>query len=403
MSHRKFEHPRCGNLGFFPKRRTCHHRGRVGAWPKDVATNDCHITAFMGYKAGMTHCVKYQERREGKKMLKKDVVHSLSVVECPPMKVVGLVGYVDTPRGCRQLATVWAQNLDEDTKRRMYRNYQNAKKKAFTKYADKYKEAPTSKGSIERDVDRVRKYCSVVRVLCATQIRKLGFRQNKNHIMEIQVNGGDVDAKIKWAREHFEQEIKVGDVFADNEVIDVIGVTRGKGMQGVIKRYGCKRLQRKSHRGLRKIGCIGAWHPAAVKWTVGRRGGMGYHSRTEINKKIYRVAAGAVRGATNNATTEADAVEKNITPMGGFPHYGEVNEDFLLIKGGVMGSRKRPLVIRKSIFPTTKTWMTEKLDIKFIDTSSKHGHGRFQTFEEKAKFLGPLKVKATEEDAAEDN
>jgi len=68
-----------------------------------------------------------------------------------------------------------------------------------------------------------------------------------------------------------------------------------------------------------------------------------------------------------------------------------------------MGSRKRPLVIRKSIFPTTKTWMTEKLDIKFIDTSSKHGHGRFQTFEEKAKFLGPLKVKATEEDAAEDN
>merc|ERR1711935_596405 len=103
----------------------------------------------------------------------------------------------------------------------------NAKKKAFTKYADKYKEAPTSKGSIERAVDRVRKYCSVVRVLCATQIRKLGFRQNKNHIMEIQINGGDDDAKIKWAREHFEQEIKVGDVFADNEVIDVIGVTRG--------------------------------------------------------------------------------------------------------------------------------------------------------------------------------
>jgi len=195
-----------------------------------------------------------------------------------------------------------------------------------------------------------------VRVLCSTQIRKLGLRQNKNHIMEIQVNGGSVADKIKWAQDHFEQEINVADVFSNNEVADIIGVTRGKGMQGVVKRYGVKRLQRKSHRGLRKIGCIGAWHPAAVKWTVGRRGGMGYHSRTEINKKIYRVGAGSVRGAVNNATCEADAIEKNITPMGGFPHYGEVNEDFMLIKGGIMGSRKRPLVIRKSIHPTTKTW-----------------------------------------------
>jgi len=289
-------------------------------------------------------------------MIKKDVVHALSVVETPPMKVVGMVGYVDTPRGCRQLSTIWAQNLDEDTKRRMYRNYHNAKKHAFTKYAEKYKVDPKDKKSIARDEARIAKYCQVVRVLCSTQIRKLGFRQNKNHIMEIQVNGGSVADKIKWAREHFEQEINVADVFESNECIDTIGVTRGKGMQGVIKRYGCKRLQRKSHRGLRKIGCIGAWHPAAVKWTVGRRGGMGYHSRTEINKKIYRVASGEVRGATNNATCEADAIEKNITPMGGFPHYGEVKEDFVLIKGGVMGSRKRPLVLRKSIHPTTKTW-----------------------------------------------
>ena len=81
-----------------------------------------------------------------------------------------------------------------------------------------------------------------------------------------------------------------------------------------------------------------------------------YHSRTEMNKKIYRVGAGAVNGVDNNATTEADAVTKNITPMGGFPHYGEVNEDFVLVKGGVMGTRKRPVTLRKSIFPTVKSW-----------------------------------------------
>jgi large subunit ribosomal protein L3e len=100
-----------------------------------------------------------------------------------------------------------------------------------------------------------------------------------------------------------------------------------------------------------------------------------------------------VRGVKNNATCPADAVEKNITPMGGFPHYGEVNQDFLLIKGQVMGTKKRGLILRKSIFPCTRNWMTEKIDMKFIDTASKMGHGRFQTFEEKDKFMGPLASK----------
>jgi len=112
-----------------------------------------------------------------------------------------------------------------------------------------------------------------------------------------------------------------------------------------------------------------------------------------MNKKIYRIGAGAVGGVENNATTEADAVTKNITPLGGFPHYGEVNEDFVLIKGGIIGTRKRPVTLRKSIFPTIKSWMTEQIDVKFIDTASKHGHGRFQTADEKDKILGPLASK----------
>jgi large subunit ribosomal protein L3e len=114
---------------------------------------------------------------------------------------------------------------------------------------------------------------------------------------------------------------------------------------------------------------------------------MGYHSRTELNKKIFRIGAGAIYGVENNATTETDAITKNITPLGGFPHYGIVNYDYILIKGGVAGTRKRPVTLRKSIFPTTKSWMTEKCEIKFIDTASKIGHGRFQTQDEKDKVF----------------
>jgi large subunit ribosomal protein L3e len=341
----------------------------------------------------MTHVVKYQERREGKKVIKKDIVHACTVLECPPMKIVGLVGYIETPRGLRALQTVWAAQLDNDVKRRFYKNWMNAKKKAFSKYADKYKLDAKDKKSIPRDLARIKKYCTVVRVLAATQIRKIKQRQHKSQIMEIQVNGGNVTQKVDWAYGKFEQEVSVGEVFQSNEVIDTISVTKGKGNQGVIQRFGAKKLRRKTHRGLRKIACIGAWHPAAVKWTVARTGQQGYHSRTEINKKIYRLGAGANRGVNNNATTEADAVEKNITPLGGFPFYGVVNHDYLLMRGQIMGTKKRAVVLRKSIFPTTRNWMTEQVEVKFIDTSSKLGHGRFQTFEEKDKFLGPLASK----------
>ena len=393
MSHRKYEQPRHGNLGFVPKRRTRHHRGRVRSFPRDDAKKPVHLTAFVGYKAGMTHVVKYQERREGKKVIKKDIVHACTVLECPPMKIVGLVGYIETPRGLRALSTVWAQKLDNDVKRRFYKNWMNAKKKAFSKYADKYKHDPKHKESIARDVERIKKYCTVVRVLAATQIRLIKQRQHKAQIMEIQVNGGTIAQKVDWAQKKFEQEVSVGEVFETDECVDTISVTKGKGNQGVIQRFGAKKLRRKTHRGLRKIACIGAWHPAAVKWTVARTGQQGYHSRTEINKKIYRLGAGAVRGVTNNATTAADAIEKNITPLGGFPFYGEVNQDYLLMRGQIMGTKKRAIVLRKSIFPTTRNWMTEKVEVKFIDTSSKLGHGRFQTLEEKDKFLGPLASK----------
>jgi len=350
----------------------------------------------MGYKAGMTHVVKYQEKREGKKMIKKDVVHACTVVECPPMKIVGLVGYTETPRGLRALSTVWAGQLDQDVKRRFYKNWHKAQKKAFSKYADRFKADKTSKTSIHRDLERMKKYCTTIRVLAATQIRKLKFRQHKAHLMEIQVNGGTTAQKVDWSFGKLEQEVTVGEVFSKDECVDTIGVTKGKGTNGPVKRFGVSRLNRKTHRGLRKVACIGAWHPCAVKWTVARRGQLGYHSRTELNKKIYRLGAGAVHGVTNNATTETDAIEKNITPMGGFPHYGEVNQDFLLVKGGVIGVRKRPVVFRKSIFPTVKTWQTESIEVKFIDTASKHGHGRFQTNAEKDKILGPLASKQRE-------
>lgn len=390
MSHRKFEHPRCGSLGFLPKKRTKKHRGKIRSFPKDDASKPVHLTAFMGYKAGMTHVVRYRERRQHRKIIKKDVVEPVTIIETPPMRIVGVVGYIETPRGLRALTSVWAQNLTKELKRVFYKNWMRAKKKAFSKYAERWR-SDNPKTSIQRDLDRITKYCSVVRVLAHTQVHKLNLHRKKAHLLEIQVNGGSIADKVNFAKENLEQEITVDQIFNQDEVVDVVGVTRGHGREGVIKRWGVTRLPRKTHRGLRKVACIGAWHPSSVRWTVARTGQRGYFHRTEINKKVYRVGAGAVDGATNNAYTENDMEIKNITPLGGFPHYGEVNHAFLMLKGSVMGPKKRPITIRKSLISHTSTGHTETIELKFIDTASKIGHGRFQSKAEKHRVMGPMK------------
>merc|ERR1712216_802877 len=163
------------------------------------------------------------------------------------------------------------------------------------------------------------------------------------------------------------------------------------GFHGVITRWGCTRLPRKTHRGLRKVACIGTWHPARVQFQVPRAGQRGYHHRTEINKKVYRIGK-SVKDDPNSAVTSSDLTEKGITPLGGFSHYGEVTNEWVMLKGGVMGTRKRMITMRKSLLPQVSRKALEKIELKFIDTSSKFGHGRFQTAEEKAKFYGGATV-----------
>eukprot|EP00455_Lapot_gusevi_P051488 TRINITY_DN7690_c0_g1_i3.p2 TRINITY_DN7690_c0_g1~~TRINITY_DN7690_c0_g1_i3.p2 ORF type:complete len:144 (+),score=51.34 TRINITY_DN7690_c0_g1_i3:587-1018(+) len=91
------------------------------------------------------------------------------------------------------------------------------------------------------------------------------------------------------------------------------------------------------------------------------------------------------------ATTTFDLTEKTITPMGGFVGYGTVRNDYLMIKGSVPGCRRRVITLRRPMAPQTSRMLTEKITLKFIDTSSKLGHGRFQTQKEKRQWFGPLK------------
>uniref|UniRef100_A0A6N2K9T5 Ribosomal protein L3 n=1 Tax=Salix viminalis TaxID=40686 RepID=A0A6N2K9T5_SALVM len=167
MSHRKFEHPRHGSLGFLPRKRASRHRGKAKSFPKDDSTKPCRLTAFLGYKAGMTHIVREVEK-PGSKLHKKETCEAVTIIETPPMVVVGVVGYLKTPGGLRSLSTVWAQHLSEEVKRRFYKNWCKSKKKAFTKYSKKY-ESGDGKKDIQAQLEKLKKYCTVIRVLAHTQ------------------------------------------------------------------------------------------------------------------------------------------------------------------------------------------------------------------------------------------
>eukprot|EP00775_Hariotina_reticulata_P009082 gene9082-9252_t len=336
MSHRKFEHPRCGSLGFLPKKRCRRGRGKIKSFPRDDASKPCHLTGFIGYKAGMTHILRDVDK-PGSKLHKKETCETVTIVECPPMIVVGVVGYVKTPRGLRSLNTVWAEHLSDECKRRFYKNWYKAKKKAFTKYVKKYTDG---KKEIDAELAQLKKHCSVIRVLAHTQIRKLGLGQKK----------------VDFATSLFEKAVTVDSVFQSNEMIDTIAITKGHGTEGVVTRWGVTRLPRKTHRGLRKV------------YKIGKKG--------EDN---------------HGAGTDFDVSTKDITPMGGFPHYGVVKEDYLMIKGAVPGTKKRPITLRRSLLPQTSRTALEEIKLKFVDTSSKFGHGRFQTAEEKLKTFGRTK------------
>jgi large subunit ribosomal protein L3e len=372
MSCRKFEAPRHGSLAFSLRKRSKTIRPAISAFPADTPSRPIHLTAFVAYKAGMTHVVRSRMQMAKNKQLSRELLDAVTIMEAPPMVVFGVVGYERTGTGLRRLGPVMAPNPSEGVMRRIHgRGYARAMEKQGT-----YDEATAQEAAEE-----IRRRAAVVRVLCQTQptrIRSLGLK--KAHISEIQVNGGTVSEKVDWAVERLEKEVSIRDVFSVGELIDTIGVTKGKGFQGVVKRFGVRKQPRKSRKGIRKVACIGAWHPSRVMYSVARAGQMGYHRRTEINKMVYMVGNG-----NDRISTEFDLTKKAITPMGGFPHYGVVRNDFVMLKGCVTGPKKRVVTLRKSLCPLQRV---EEPLIKFIDTSSKLGHGKFQTPEEKRAFYG---------------
>lgn len=373
MSCRKFSAPRHGSLQFRPKVRSATIRPRIKAFERDDSSAPCHLTAFLSYKAGMTHVIRAKEVKAKSKMITKELLEAVTILETPPMVIHGIVGYQNTVKGLKRTKVILAEHLSEGVIRRMFT-------KRFVpgvKYTDLRKDI----GFSNEDIGELKKSSDVIRVLVHSQVAKIKtLSQKKAHVAEIQVNGGNVSDKVDYAMERMEKEIPVSEVFAKNEMIDSVGITKGKGFQGVIKRWGVRVLPRKTNKGTRKVACIGAWHPSRVMYSVARAGQLGFHRRTQVNCAVYAIGNGK-----QPVNTDFDLTVKTINPLGGFVHYGNVSNDYVMVKGPITGPAKRVVTLRKSLIPKPPK---EDYSIKFIDTSSKVGSGRFQTSEEKRAFYG---------------
>jgi len=321
--------PKRGSRSFSPRVRARSINGRVKYWPDHEG--DPTLLGFAGYKAGMTH-VFLIEDRERAPDFGMEMKNAVTIIDTPPMMIVGLRAYEKAYDGLAALTEAWMDRLPVDLFRRI-----------------KTHGGASLAGGLKR-MEKVKDDIAELRVIAATQPKLAAVEKKKPELMEIVIGGGSVDDQIEYAKGLIGETVSVSDVFALGESIDVIGVTKGKGFQGPVKRWGVRILQRKSRKTVRGVASIGPWKPRRVMPGVPRAGQMGFHNRTEFNKRIVIM----------------DSDGDKVNPKGGINKYGLVKGDYILLKGSVMGPQKRLIKLRKAA--RKSTYPSEPPQVTYINT-----------------------------------
>ena len=156
---------------------------------------------------------------------------------------------------------------------------------------------------------------------------------------------GDLEQKLSFVKENLKKEITIEDVFEKGSLIDFHGLTKGKGLQGPVKRFGIKLRQHKSEKGVRKVGSVGPWHPRRITFRVPQAGQLGLFTRISYNNKIISLG-------------KAENKFKNIK------NFGDLKTDYALVRGSIQGPAKRQLLITS---PLRSTKEQSKKNYEFIE------------------------------------
>ncbi|MHA1283469.1 MAG: 50S ribosomal protein L3 [Promethearchaeota archaeon] len=335
MAHRKKHAPRHGSLAFLPRKRASQIKGRIRNWldyPDEIT-----FLGFAGFKAGMTH-LTYIEDQENSPYYGKELMKPVTIIEVPPLILIGIRVYNEDEYGKYVVGELYSKELNQFLARKKplpnFENYDFEK--------------------IKEDLLNKINETSEIRGIFQTQPYLTALPRKKPDIIEIKVNSvKNPKEEFQYALNLLGKEIRARDIFKEGELIDVIAVTKGKGFQGPVKRYGIKILSRKNNKIRRAVACIGPWHPARVSYTVPRPGQMGFHQRTEYHKRIMLIGEN----------------EEEINPKGGFIRYGLIKNDYMLLLGSVPGPKKRLIRLRKTIRPV-KSFKINTPEITFLSRES---------------------------------
>lgn len=325
MGHRKYSAPRRGSIAFRPRARAKSLEARVRTWPQ-LSAEKSSLLGFAGFKAGGINILTIDDR-EKTPNFGKQLLNAATVIVTPPMRLIGIRGYRNDVYGQHAIFDVYAKDLPKELSRKF--------------------DAKSSEDRLTKAESLLSGANDIVAVV-AVSPHSIGLAQKVPFVFEIAVSGKDARSKYDYVKSVLGREIKITDVFQIGQNIDVFGITRGKGIEGPITRFGVKRKQHKSRKSVRAVGTLGPISPAVVMYTVARQGQRGFHQRTEYNKRILVI------------NTDKDPQDP-INPAGGFKHFGLVKGDYIVVRGSVPGVPKRLVKMRQPIRNVAKKVLEPKV------------------------------------------
>ena len=313
MGHRRHSAPRRGSLAYLPRGRAKSMEARIRSWPKNNS-DDPKLLAYAGFKAGCVQIVSIDDREKTPNH-GKQLVSLGTVIVTPPILIAGIRGYTKDANGKHAEFDLHANDLPKSISQLL----KNKDKENTIKYS-------------EKSLKKIKEIFALIVVFP----QNIGLEQKKPYIFEAAVQGGDIKKQFTFVEELLGKEVKIDQVFEPGATIDTAAITKGKGWEGPITRWGVKRKQHKSRKSVREVGSLGPISPQYVMYTVPRAGQRGFHQRTEYDKKIM------IMDNTEN-------IKYEINPKGGFKHFGNVTGDFIVLHGSVPGTYKRLIKLRTQI------------------------------------------------------
>ncbi len=295
--------PRKGSLQFWPRKRASKLLPSVN-W--NAISSGKNLKGFICYKVGMASAY-VKDNTPSSMTHGKKIVVPITILECPPMKIFSVRFYKNN----KIKKEILNKNLDKELKKKLKLPKKEAGKINNIKLDD----------------------CDDVRIIIYSQVKKTNIKKTPD-LSEIGL-AGSVEDKFNFIKENLGKEISVLDVFEKGGLVDLRGLTKGKGLVGPVKRFGIKLKQKKSEKGQRRPGSLGPWHPARVTFRAPQAGQLGMFTRVIYNNKIIDLR-------------KSEGKLKNIK------NFGDIKTDYVVVTGSVQGPSKRQLLITAPLRQTKK-------------------------------------------------